>query len=941
MMAPVPIRVLILEDRQEDAELIIHELSDAGLEFNWQLVEDEAGYLSGLTTEPDLILADYSLHGFDALQALELLREPGLDIPFIIVSGTIGEETAVAAMRAGACDYIIKDNLARLPPAVQRELREAEVRRERREANAAVRSAVQKWQTTFDSISDGVCLLDRAGLVLQCNKAVADLLERPASEIVGGACEHICDNPDREGCSFLAASRSLHRESEVVQMGDRWFGIRVDPLLDDQGNFNGAVHIMSDITERKLTEQALQESEVRFREIAGAIQDAVIMVDGSARVTYWSPAAERIFGYPVAEAMGVPVVDLVIPGQLRGMMTEALGAFLKDSWTGDRTGAAFERPGQRKDGSVFPAEISFSKVMIGGVWIGVAVVRDITERKRAEDEVRLRAQMLDAASDSIFLHDLDGMIVYANETAHTLRGYSSGELVGKNMRTLLLPDMARAFDSLSSQILTGKELFFESVHLRKDGSELPVEVNARAIEVNGRNMILSISRDITARKRAEDDLRLRAQLLDAASDSIFLTNADGTVVYANEAAHTLRGYRSGELVGKNIRTLLDPKREPLFTSLFRKIMEGKEASFEAVHLRADGSELPIEVIARTIEVTGQKMVLSVSRDITERKRAEDDLRLRGQLLDAAGDSIFLHDPDGTIAYANEAAHGLRGYRSGELIGKNMRSLFPPDIVLEYPVRIHHMMAGNELSIESAHLRVDGSRLAVETIGRTIEVAGRKMVLGVSRDITDRKRMEEQLRQALAQTRAGFDGTVQAMASLLEIRDPYTAGHQKQMSGLACSIAREMGITEDNTEGVRVSGLLHDIGKISVPTEILSKPGRLSDSEFSLIKSHAQIGYDILKPIAFPWPVAEIVQQTHERMDGSGYPSGLRGDEILLEARILAIADVVEAMASHRPYRPALGIAAALEEISRGRGVLYDPDASDACIKVFAQGFKFE
>jgi putative nucleotidyltransferase with HDIG domain len=171
---------------------------------------------------------------------------------------------------------------------------------------------------------------------------------------------------------------------------------------------------------------------------------------------------------------------------------------------------------------------------------------------------------------------------------------------------------------------------------------------------------------------------------------------------------------------------------------------------------------------------------------------------------------------------------------------------------------------------------------------------------------------------------------------LEIRDPYTFGHQRRVTHLATAIAKEMALSPDQIEGIAVAGNLHDIGKINVPSEILNKPGKLSDIEFALIKSHPQAGYEIVKDIEFPWPVAEVLLQHHERMNGSGYPRGLAGGDILLEARIMAVADVVEAMASHRPYRPTLGIDKALEEIVQNKGILYDPDVVDACLKLFKE-----
>ncbi len=203
-------------------------------------------------------------------------------------------------------------------------------------------------------------------------------------------------------------------------------------------------------------------------------------------------------------------------------------------------------------------------------------------------------------------------------------------------------------------------------------------------------------------------------------------------------------------------------------------------------------------------------------------------------------------------------------------------------------------------------------------------------------------LEEERRQSFEKLQKALRETVHALASAVEMRDPYTAGHQRRVTELARALAEEMGLSEEQIEGLHMAGLVHDIGKINVPAEILSKPGQLNDVEFSMIKAHSQAGYDILRTIEFPWPVAKIVLQHHERLDGSGYPQGLKGEEILLEARILSVADVVEAMSSYRPYRPALGIEKALEEISNNKGVKYDSEVVDACLELFAEGrFKFQ
>ena len=237
-----------------------------------------------------------------------------------------------------------------------------------------------------------------------------------------------------------------------------------------------------------------------------------------------------------------------------------------------------------------------------------------------------------------------------------------------------------------------------------------------------------------------------------------------------------------------------------------------------------------------------------------------------------------------------------------------------------------------------YLKLDGTIVHVEASAVPFSYNNEIGSLAYLRDITERIQVEDKLTESRENLRRALGATVEAIALMVETRDPYTAGHQRRVSDLASAIAQETGIESDGIESIRMAGMIHDIGKISVPAEILSKPVRLSEIEISLIRVHPQAGYDILKDIEFPWAIGQIILQHHERMDGSGYPQGLKGDQICFEARIVAVADVVEAMASHRPYRPGLGLELALKEISANQGNLYDERVVNSCLNVFAAGY---
>ncbi|MFV9646840.1 MAG: HD-GYP domain-containing protein [Desulfobacterales bacterium] len=250
-------------------------------------------------------------------------------------------------------------------------------------------------------------------------------------------------------------------------------------------------------------------------------------------------------------------------------------------------------------------------------------------------------------------------------------------------------------------------------------------------------------------------------------------------------------------------------------------------------------------------------------------------------------------------------------------------------------------SGNEYALEALAVCFRGKNiLLIESIGASFKER-HAFFQKAKETLLDKEILEQMiaertanLRKTMKDLRKALDAIVHVLALTLEVRDPYIAGHQRRVANLARAIAAEMGLLEEVAESIYMGGVIHDLGKISVPAELLSKPSRLSENEFNLIKDHPQVGYNILKDIEFPWDIARMVLQHHEKMDGSGYPQGLSGEDILLEARILTIADVVEAMASHRPYRPALGIDKALEEISINKGKFYDTEAANACLRIF-------
>jgi len=470
--------------------------------------------------------------------------------------------------------------------------------------------------------------------------------------------------------------------------------------------------------------------------------------------------------------------------------------------------------------------------------------------------------------------------------------------------------------------------------------------------------------DITDRKQAEEALKESENkyrvIAENMTDVITIMDMNLRFTYVSPSIMRMRGYTVEETMEQSLEQVMTPESLQISAKVFEEEMQRETSgtadpnrvrTLELEEYRKDMSTVWVEVTLSFLrDADGRPIgILSLSRDITERKRAEKTLRKSEEryreLVRYAPAGIYEVDYEtNRFISVNDVICEYTGYSRDELFTMNLFNLLTKESQPLMLTRLEKLMAGEKLepTVEYCIRTKNGNELWGLFNARYIYEAGKlKGSTGVIYDITDRKRADEKLRQTLESLRKAVGTTIQVMVSAVEARDPYTAGHQVRSADLARAIATEMGLPPERIEGLRMAGSIHDIGKISIPAEILSKPTKLTNLEFSLIKEHARMGYEMLKDVESPWPLAEIVYQHHERMDGSGYPRNLKGDEILMEARILAVSDVVESMASHRPYRPALGIEPALEEIEKNKGTLYDDAVADACLRLFREkGFKF-
>ena len=467
--------------------------------------------------------------------------------------------------------------------------------------------------------------------------------------------------------------------------------------------------------------------------------------------------------------------------------------------------------------------------------------------------------------------------------------------------------------------------------------------------------VVAVYDDITERIQAEKELKDSEDwlkiLFDYAPNAYYIHDLKGNFIDGNLAAQRIIGYKKKELIRKSFvkLKLLSTKDIPKATKSFAKTIIGLPTGpDEYVLNRKDKSTVAVEISHYPVKIKGKTYVLGMARDITERKKIDENIRRAKDELQMIMDSvpaiIFYKDIEGRIVRANKTLANSLKMPVKDMIGKTTEELFPREQAEKMRRDDQEVVISRKpkRDIIQPYTTPDGIRwLTIDKIPYKDKEGKVIGVIDLSKDITVQRKSEQELQQTHQRLKKTTDAAIDTMSKIIEAKDPYTSGHQRRVCQLAVPLAQELGLSQDKIEGIRVASLIHDIGKIGLPTEILSKPIKLSEIEFSLIKNHSQTGYDILKSIDFPYPVAKIVLQHHERLNGSGYPNSLKGDEILLEAKIIGVADVVEAMSSHRPYRPALGIDKALEEITQNKGILYDPEVVDVCLKLFKEkGFKF-
>lgn len=828
------------------------------------------------------------------------------------------------------------------------------------------------FQTVFVTSPDATLvssLSDRK--ILFINEGFTRLTGYSAEEAVGNT---------TIGLNLYADVRDQERLASVLQQSGKLEGEMVEFRRRDGSTFRGLIsstvfrgenttylcsHVR-DITRELLLERENTQKDEEHRRLFETMSQGVIYQNADGRIVSANPAAERMLGLTRTEMLSrtseTPEWNVIdedanpMPGSEHPTMVAL------------RTG---EQVGPRVLG-VYNAQKN------DHVWLSVCatplfnkgettpsqvyvVMNDITNEHRAQENYQLLfREMLDGfALHEIILDDAGKPVNYRylaiNPAFERMTGLVSSELIGKTVLEIM-PDTEQYWiDTYGNVALTGEPVKFQNY-----SSSLDKYFTVTAYRPAPMQFACTFS-DITAQVRAQIEIKRAQQraeqlahICDIAPSSIIIFSEEGDILYTNEFTARLHDYSKSELLNMRAQDLTGSPDNKSYLADVARIREQGEIIRKRMAFKRDGSRISMLVYAKQIEWEGQPAILSIGTELTAQLKAEKNLQhsleQNRRILDNLQDGFYQADLDGNFMMLNPRMAEMFGYLTVEQMLPTSAKLLYADLSDRVAMFEKLKEKGRVTSHVCECRRRDGSSMWVSMHVQYLrddagEIIGTE---GLIRDITDWRKMEQEIdlqhKSLIASNevlKQRLEQSINAISMIGELRDVYTAGHQKRVRQLACEIGRRCGMSEEAIANLSYGALIHDIGKIKIASDILNKPGKITSLEYQILQTHAEYSYNIVREIDLPQEILTMIHQHHERLDGSGYPNQLVGDQIILESRILAVADVVEAMTSHRPYRPALGIDAALAEILSGRGTKYDPVIVDFCVKLFREeGFAF-
>jgi PAS domain S-box-containing protein len=830
---------------------------------------------------------------------------------------------------------------------------------ERKRAELALSESEEKYRTLVENVNIGIYRNTGGpqGQFVQANPAMVkifgfdsleDLMARPVAECY--------QNPEEREQFIAKIKRHGFARDEELRLRKKdgspfWASVTAQAQFDARGEVLWTDGVIEDITERKRTEEALRETEERYKDLFENAQIGIYRTTPEGRILMANPALIKMLRYSSFEELAAINVET------EGYGPEYPRNQFKDLIEKDGEIKGLEATWRRRDKTtIFVRENArVFRGVDGKALYYEGTAEDITERKQAEEVLRKSEReyryLYEESPAFSLMIGIDGTIKDANQTTLDHLGYTKESVLGRPALEFVAPEQReKAMAQLERDFKGEPTPEIELDILAKDGSRRTILFSPGQLvlyEEDRPTSILISGTDIAERKQAEEALQKAHKELEerVQERTVELQEVTRNLEVRNQQLSRILDTGGSMLVSLNIDTLLNEIAKAVRDTLGFEIVVlnvvdevNKEARFAAQAGLGKEARKALEGATVRMKWDDLKSLFQerfrVSRSCYFIPHGTVDWRTHAPTTGPIAQKVAVSDPlDKDPWHPEDALLALV-----ELREKTVAGMFSLDSPRTGKRPSQETLLLLDVFTNLAAVAIDNARL-YEQLQR--ELGERKQAQEALRQAHGEleRRVEErtgELRDTLGKLRRTTETSIQAMALIVEMKDPYTAGHQRNVANLATAIAQELNLDAERTEGLRIAAMIHDVGKIGIPTEILTRPGPLSELEHHLIRDHPQLSSDILKTIDFSWPVAEIVRQHHEKMDGSGYPRGLKGDEILMEARILVVADVLESLAFHRPYRPGHGIEKALEELSSQRGKLYDGAVVDACLRLFKE-----
>ncbi len=1046
----IPLRVLILEDRPSDAELILAQLKREGLDLISQRVDTRADFLAALSGPFDLILADYSLPGFSGLDAIRLLKERGLDIPVILVSGTIGEEEAVLAIKEGAHDYLLKGKLTRLGSAVRNALEEKRLRDAERAASQALNESETRFRSLVENSSDEISIIAADGALLYESPSANPTLGYRSGEFLGKSLFQLIHPDDlervQERFAQLVGNPDLHpREQFRLRHRDgnwRWVEAVGTNLLNEPA-VRGIVVNYHDITERKqaslvqeILYQVLREvsRQLDLDLVAHSAVETLVRLTGYPHVcvalpdengAHWvvrgaagSLAAELGATYPIHQGVIGRAFKTGQAQWVRDILDDP--DYVRDVSAADAPAlrsevVALMRRGEQVLGALNiesdrvnafnSADVRMTESVAEVIGLALQNARlykeaqqEITERKQAEEALRLRESYLTAILENqpglVWLKDTDSRFLTVNQAfADSCGKASPADLAGKTDLDIWPKELAEKYRADDAGVIRNKIPVVVEEPIFDRGKTTWFETFKTPI-FDDKGVVIGTtgySRDITERRRAEEALRESEtrfrSLVENSSDEISIIAADGALLYESPSANPTLGYRNGEFLGKSLFQLVHPddleRVQERFAQLVRNPDLHPREQFRLRH--RDGTWRWVEAVGTNLlnEPAVRGIVVNY-HNVTARRQAEERIQRQIEYLTALREidqaivssfdvrislnflvskAIDLLAVDAVAVLLVNAAMNALEFAAGLGFRTNVRKTARIKLGESYAgkvalgrrlVQIPNLMdqpdnlfaAGiseeeNFTSYYGAPLIVKGKVMGVlETFHRSIVERDQEWLdlfsalAGQAAIAIENADLFGNLQTSNINLRSAYDATIEGWSRALDLRDKETEGHTQRVTEMTMRLATAMGLGDAEILHIRRGALLHDIGKMGVPDHILFKGESLTEEEWVMMRRHPQFAYDMLLPITFLHPSLDIPYCHHEKWDGSGYPRGLEGDQIPLAARLFAVVDVWDALTSDRPYRKAWSRKKTIQHIKEQSGKHFDPRVVEIFLNEF-------